>query len=520
MNKLQELIGLVNPTKLKGIEVLGKSDTIIDKLYHLIQKGEVVDDEGAQIALYGDSNSKTALYQVKEKLYNKLLDSIFIIDAKEKNHVDYDLAFLDNFKYAAVFEFLSARSAHKNIFFLGNKILKRALAHNQAGVVVRVARILSRKSALIEGDEKKVDYYHDIYSKYHKIEELQSLAEYYWYKISVKFNKRRVVADHSLAKKADDFADDIERLLVPGHTCATYLYLISLRVRSKEIQNDHNSVLELVEHYLPTLKNYVDVNGSAYNALYTKKLSALITLRRYAEANKVAIQNLKYLREGQKTWFTLLEKILNLNLHEKKYDKAFEIYFTLVNHKGFKFMNESRREIFKVYRAYFQFFINIDLLDYPDTALEKKPFRYARFCNEVHIFNKDKKGVNNTIIVAQFLLLFTEGKYQEANDKIESVRSYARKHLRVDVTFRSNCFLKMLVKLVECDFHKAATMRKTKTLFEKLKNHPKDTKRLRSDVEIVPYEELWEIILDRIDNSFRGVFKSGKKAKQIQEEKN
>ena len=127
------------------------------------------------------------------------------------------------------------------------------------------------------------------------------------------------------------------------------------------------------------------------------------------------------------------------------------------------------------------------------------------------IFSKDKTGINITIIVAQFLLLFTEEKYQKAIDRIETVKQYSHAHLRKDATYRSNCFLKMLVKLVECSYHKEATIRKTKVLYEKLKNHPAEMQRQTNHVEIVPFEVLWEIILNSIDNSFRGKFKRAKK---------
>ena len=503
MKKLQELIEIVNPVKLKGVQVLGRSDSLVDKLYHLIRLGEVTNDDDALRLLYGSSDSKKALYQIKEKLYEKLFDSIFIIDLAESNHTAGVLAYSQNFKITAVFEWLSRRGSQNNIIPLGKKILKSAIKYNHCDIIVRVAKILARKHVIIDGDENMLDYYHELYERYQKVEALQAKAQYYWYKISVKFNKKRIVGDNELGVKAASYADEIESRLIPNHTCYTFTYLILLRIRRYEIEQDYESVVNLVNENLPKLETYPDAHSGIYNGLINKKLSALITLRKYQEANETAQENLKYVREGQKVWFTLMNSIIILNFYENNYKEAFEVYLKSVNHSGFKFLTDSRKEVYKVYRAYLQFFININLLDYPDDMKKPKPFRYAKFNNEVHIFTKDKKGINISFIVAQFLLLFTEGNYKLANEKIASIKSYTRKHLKDDETFRPNCFLKMLVKLVECDFHKAATLRKTKTLHEKLKNHTPKAKRLRSDVEVVPYEDLWEIILGRIDNRFR-----------------
>ena len=514
MKKLLELIEIVNPTKLKGIEVLGKSDTLVDKLYHQLRKGEIKSDQDALKILYKDTKSKTALYQVKEKLYDKLIDSLFIIDPSEKTFTEYDFVYHDNLKQATVIEWLSRRGGQNNILILGNKIIKKAIKFNQADIVLRVAKILARKYVIIEGDEKKLEYYNDLSSKYQELSEINRLAEYYWYKISVRFNRKSVVVDDDLLARTQIYISDLESKLVPGLKCNTFAYYVLLKIRKCEILHDFEAVIKIVDENIQKLKDFHDSTGGIYNAFLNKKLTALITLRKYSEANNTAHKNLKFLREGQVTWFTLHDNIITLFLCEQKYSLALKAYLRSTKHSAFKFLTDTRKETYKVYRAYLQFYINIGLLEYPDEATSKKPLRYAKFSNEMHIFTHDKKGVNTTIIIAQFLLLFTEEKYREANDKIESVRSYTRKHLKLGETFRSRCFLKMLVKLVEADFHKAATIRKTKDLYAKLQNHPPDAKRLRSDVEIVPYEHLWEIILSRIDNSFRGVFKS-KKIKQL-----
>ena len=165
---------------------------MIDRLYHLIRTGEVENDEDALRLLYNNSGSKVALYQIKEKLSEKLFDSIFIIDLTEKNHSIEALAYVESAKNTAVFEFMSRRGGQKNIIPLGKKILKSAIKYNHAALVVRVSKLLARKYVIIEGDEKMFDYYHELYNKYAKIESLQTQAEYYWYKISVKFNKKRI----------------------------------------------------------------------------------------------------------------------------------------------------------------------------------------------------------------------------------------------------------------------------------------------------------------------------------------
>ena len=54
--------------------------------------------------------------------------------------------------------------------------------------------------------------------------------------------------------------------------------------------------------------------------------------------------------------------------------------------------------------------------------------------------------------------------------------------------------------MVESNFHKNGTIRRTKVLKEKLEKSPIGTKGYSQYVEIIPYEKLWEISLGFLSN--------------------
>ena len=511
MKELLELVRIATPIKLRNVHTLSQSETIVDKLYWLLHNGKVINDEEALEHLYNGKESKVGLYQVKEKLYKKLLDSILIIDPNTKNISAYSLARHDCIKYCASLEKIAMKGGKKATIKLGDKILKIALEYNIAAVIVRVSRIMMRKSVFVLRDEKKMNYYRDLFLKYSEIEDLEELATFYWVKISLRTSQKRMIIDKQLAKEAKRYIKELESRLVLDHTALTISTINSLKIHVEELNHNHENVVELVDKHVSKLKDYKDVHLNFFTVALNNKLAALITLRKYNDAEKVAKQSLKFTREGNSAWFTSLENIIILHFYQSQYADALKVYQIATGNKGIRFLPVDRQEIFKVYWAYLQFFINLGLLKRDSGARPFKIYRSAKFLNEVPIFTKDKTGINITIIVAQFLLLFTEEKYQKAIDRIESVKQYSHAHLRKDATYRSNCFLKMLIKLVECSYHREATIRKTKVLYEKLKNHPTEMQRQTNHVEIVPFEVLWEIILDSIDNSFRGKFKRKKK---------
>ena len=500
-----ELVNMVTPNKLKNIQTLGSSDTQSDKLYWLLQKGLVETDEEAQAQLYPGKKSKTSLYHAKEKLYNKLLDSIIVINPIVKNSSQYSIAFHNCLKLCTAFEKASLKGGKKATINLGEKILKISLHYNLCFIIVRVSRVLMRKAMYVLRDEKKIEYYRSLYIKYLEIEQLQELSRYYWVKIAFHTSRKRMLGDKSLIEEIQNYIDELELKLVPGHTAITFTFINSLKIRIEELKLDHEKVIELIDEYLLILPTYKSVHSNFYTNSLNTKLTALITLRKFDDARTVAKDILDYASEGNGAWYTAQENIIILHFYTAQYSKAFQVFEVAINNNSFKFLPPDRQEIFKVYRAYLQFFINIGLLSIENK--KHKAYRSAKFSNEIPIFSKDKTGINITIIIAQFLLLFTEEKYQEAIEKIDYIKQYTKSNLRNDATFRSNCFLKMLVKLIESNYHKSATQRKTKTLYGKLKNHPAEIQRQTSHVEIVPYEVLWDILMDSIDNSFRGKVK-------------
>lgn len=511
MQELLELIKIVNPTKLKNIQIVGKGDTKTDSLYWLLQKGKISTDEEAMKHLYPETKSKGGLYQVKEKLLNKLLDSSLIVDTPYSKNSSYTIARYNCLNYCAAFERASFNGVRKLVIKLGEKILKIALAYNMCDIIVRVSGVLTRKAVFILRDIKKVRYYRGLYVKYSELMQLEELSTYYWLEISFHTSQKRMVEGGVLVDQAQTYIDELESKLLPDHTANTFANILSLKIRIEELNNNHEKVVDLVDEYLDKLEGYNDVRTNYFTVGLNRKLSALTTLRRFEEAEAVANLALNLAREGMPSWFTALENLIILYFYQAKYAEAFEVFQTASTNRVLKAFPKSRQEIFKVYRAYLQFFINTDLLSTDKVGSEYKAYRSAKFSNEVPIFSKDKIGINITIQIAEFLLLFTEGNYKKAKAKVESLRQYANSHLRKGVTFRSNCFMKMLIKLIECNFQKSETMRKTKSLYAKLVNQPDEEHRQTSHVEIVPYEVLWGIILEHIDDETKLKFKAKSK---------
>ena len=110
--------------------------------------------------------------------------------------------------------------------------------------------------------------------------------------------------------------------------------------------------------------------------------------------------------------------------------------------------------------------------------------------------------MNIPILVIQILMMIRQHKYSRAKDRIEAVKKYCSRYLRKDDTFRSNCFIKMLMQLPASSFHKAGVARRAEPYRKKLEQVPLNVANQTHEVEILPYEDLWEMVMDSLDFSF------------------
>ena len=206
-------------------------------------------------------------------------------------------------------------------------------------------------------------------------------------------------------------------------------------------------------------------------------------------------QSLKTSITGSITWFTSYNLFFLLCIHTKQYPKAYETLDFILSHTRYSSLPENSKEKWKVYQAYCAYLGEMDKIKITD----QKKFKVAKFINEVPIYASEKRTRNIPILIIQTLFLFLHQRYDDAIDRADSLNLYCSRYLKKDASFRSNCFIKMLIKIVEADFHPVAARRKAAGLHKKLNTVPLEVAKQIYEIEIIPYEDLWEMALESLD---------------------
>lgn len=263
-----------------------------------------------------------------------------------------------------------------------------------------------------------------------------------------------------------------------------------LKVFEKEIENDNTGLLEVCDQALYFFEQKDFETPAATKSLFFLKKIMVYTNR---NENKKALENIDKVMnieypQNHNYSIALQYKVL-IALRENNSQLTTNIIVSIQNKKGYL------GEAWKILEAYIHLFIaygEIEML--PDLP----KFRLSKFLNETPILKRDKMGFNSSLLILQFMFLLQEGDKgrDKLVDRIESLNGYLRTHLRGRNDLqRTRIFIQLLLKLPKNSYRHGVVAHQTKSLLKSLKNAASDVGGQIEELEIVPYERLWDMVM-------------------------
>ena len=505
MEEIKLLISTVNRNKIKQIEVLGQdrnASTLLNQLYNGIYDGKYNSDEDAATDLFdGDKNRNEYYRRIKRQLKERLYNTLFLIDTNEPSYSDLQKAYYSSYKNAAAVKILIGKQNRAGAIPLALKTLKVAKKFEFTDIVLALSKELRTHFGMLIGDKKKFDYYNKLVKKYREIHHAELQAEEYYTAIVVHFvnssaNKKDVI---SLAETLRvELLEKSKEVDSYWFNYFTYLTIIS----RYEIANDYENVISTCHQALTYFasKKHLVSNRTLFNFQF-RTLGAHIKLKQFETGFTRIDECLDLTLAGSINWYSTLHYLMIISYHAGNFDLAYTTYNQATSHPNFKIYFQNLSENWKLHEAFVYYFLITERLNLSN---EEKPqtFRISKFLNQVPTFSKDKRGTNITVIILQLLLLLQQRKYGAIIDRMEPLQAYAHRYLRQDDTFRSNCFIKMLLCLPAASFHKKGVLRKADKYWKKLQSVPIEQANQSAEMEIVPYEMLWEFVLEGLDEKW------------------
>lgn len=505
MEDLKSFVGAITRNKVKQIDVIGNSKSSqsqVQQLYEGIIEGKINEEEDISATFFPDNeNAPFYASRLKKKLKNRLVNTLFFVDVNQQSFNEHNRAYLICYKQVTAAKILFGLNARQAAIPLAEDALKLALEFEFIELIISLARDLQLHYGTISGEKKKLDRMTEILNKFTKVLQAEIEAESYYAAIMQYFVASKATKPE-VKNEVEQYAKQIEALFKvvssPRFNFFGYLILV-LRY---EVGNDYKNTLKICEEalaYFEPLAEKVSISNIFSFAL--KVLAYQVYLGNFEAAKRATTKCLQFSREGTYNWFVTCDYTIVSAFHSQTFQDAYDIYNQAANHPNFEKQPQSIRERWSILEAYIFYFLLTKKLTITNESSFKK-FRLSRFLNDVPVYSKDKSGANISIIVLQILFLLQQEKYGEIIDRTESLKTYTQRYLKQDATYRSNCFIHMLLTLPECSFHKKAVLRKSEKYWHKLLEVPMSAANQNAEIEIVPYEMLWDFVLESLDEKW------------------
>ena len=366
--------------------------------------------------------------------------------------------------------------------------IKQAMLYDFTSIVCDTARYLSRVYSTRLYNPKEALRYTDIAKTYLVIQSEEYSVEMLYNEIVRINNQKTIIGIRDLSDFNQPYIDAVgER---------SYLYplchgLVSIHRAELTGQVDH--VIALSHFYFQQFEKKKYDHQVAKAIFLRSKVGAHLQLRHYVDAQQTLDLLFTKLRPESNNWFNAQDLQIRLSLATQDYTSAHQHLQSLLKNKRYKAQPEEKKDLYQLYAAYINFLVCTDHIPGTKPWSKKKLTTYFRTTT---VFDRDTRGVRIAMIIVELLYNILDHDYDAMERRIYSLKEYCSKYLKKDKeNYRSNCFIKMLLEIPKALFHPEAAHRKAKRYNQRLVDNPLELAMQPREVEIIPYEQLWRIIL-------------------------
>lgn len=284
-----------------------------------------------------------------------------------------------------------------------------------------------------------------------------------------------------------EIINKLEGLWLSSGTFSAFSSYYRTYIWYHELEGNFTKIIEITVNSVRLVEDN-KVNAYRFDLMYNNYVLVYAHLRAKDFENGLyyAEKYASLYNTSSSNWFAYMENYFLLAVHAKQYTLGNLLLQKVFDNSAFKNIPTIAKERWMLYQAYFR-------LIYPEaTSLSqeaKNPYLLS-----LPEYSKDKLGFNVAILTLQFIYLLEKGEAEALLYRIESLKKYISTHLKDVFSLRSKLFLKLLMLVVTEDFDAVQCRQKGEHLYKKLMATPAPGDAY-AEIEIVPYEHLWDLIL-------------------------
>jgi len=499
MNSLKEITQVIARLKLEKIEIIDEEPKLADqdnisKLYFGIKSNSLTTDQQAAQLIYGSSLIDTRFTTLKNRLKNRLLNTLFFLDIRPPAQSELAEMHSNTNKYGFWANTTRFYRARQSIEKTAKKALTWAL---RSALTAEAVQILIDLRNLSGANGSRADF--NEYNDQLKVEahnlNCEILAREFYDRLAMDLGAS--IDKPELRELSMEYASKLEALSPAPTSFYYYQYFYRVKNYSHQISNDFRSSLEVskeAEKYLlskPEFSSNVRLGEFVLN-----QLACHLQLKQFEEGAIEAQRCKELYSQNSNAWFVFMDYYFLLAMQTEHFTDADSIYNEVISNQRFQFQLEHVKEIWRIYEAYLIFALNITKQGSKSERIGQ--FDFKRFLRDVPNYKKDKRGYNVSILVLQIIMLLEQNDFDSIIDRMDALRTYRQRYLGSSANKQSALFFKMLMVMEKSSFTYEETKTKAQKYYDKMLELGSNSDETQEGLQILPFEWLWNRILDML----------------------
>ncbi len=504
MKHLNEISKIVTKKKVKKIEIfddqtLKNKSSKFNEFYEALLANKFKNDRDAASYLYGCSPTDDKYRQLKSRFRKRLLNTLFFLDVNLPSTSNYDRAYYSCNKDWTLVKILLSNGAEHTAADLAKGILGTALKFHFADIIVNCSRILRGHSAK-HGEEKEFEEYDGYIKQYSNVLDAEIRSEELFQRVTMNYLSTELDdSAKEFRERMDVYCDALVSLSEQYESPVVMYNMYLVWAYRYEMLHDWEAMLDVCNR----AEEYIAQNPSFYQeekmeTFKLKKMSVHLHLRDYKNGRSEAEKALQSLEEGSEHWFVFMEYYFLLAMHSDNFLNAIAIHAKAVNHARFKKMPSIEREKWNLYEVYLDYLVESLANENPAMAAQRKRgTRSQRFLNDPVLYPKDQRIFTVHYVVAQILFFLDKNNYTAVSERVDRLKNYANRQLKPEEYSRAINFIRLLQQLAKSDFS-VNELSNVEKYYNRLIETPFYYRGLVQELEVIPYEKLWNMILKNL----------------------
>jgi hypothetical protein len=465
-----------------------------EKLYSYLISNTDFNERTIAQQLFSEKHTSINFKRTKASLKEKLYAAVIFIkpNANQLPKFADDLIYIN--KISGVHKVLTYFGRNDLYIPIIEENIKYAYQNFMLPEVIQFASSLFSHYKMREKNEIKSKYYRDVLIEANTSLYWENLSYMYYSDINTEFSFKKKVAKRELEIKIDTYIAELNPGLKVARSLAFINNYYQLLMINAFLEKHYEPIITYCDKVLDYYLKWNPTVNTIYKNTLKIKAEHLILLGKYDSALKLLDECLTFDIEGVANWFVTMRHKVAALTKLRLYKEANDVLDIITSQKNFTRLKGSSKSTLIFYKIYFSLLEMMRVLPFNEEV--KYSQILARLYKENEQIKKDREAMNIPLIAAQLIEAIINKDDSTIIDREEALQKYSSRYVTKNNSVRSNCFINMLLIVVKQNFHVVAIRRHTQKLYARLAATPPHLSGEAAEVEIIPYEHLWEILMD------------------------